>query len=175
MAENKLVSKYQARIVTQHDDDPTEHIDGTLTYTQRKMLENNNNERMAARSTAIRMGDATLYKEALGVAHDASLLRTYADAKKTIAAMDKEDPLDQVMIEYAQQRVVTTKDDYLTMQQALTEELIERAGNDIMRGIPPEPPAPAPPPVIVQAAPEEFRPAEGVRDWGVQKFVRKAR
>lgn len=172
MTDNQIVSRYQARIIAQRDDDPTEHIDGTLTYTQGKMLENHNRERMAAHSTAIRMGDATLYKEALGMQHDVSLRRTYEDAKKTIAAMDTEDALDRVMIDYAQQRVATTKDDYLTMQQALTEELIERAGNDITRGIPPEPP---PAPMIVQAAAEEYRPAEGVRDWGLPKYVKKGR
>lgn len=170
MADNKIISRYQARIVEQRNDDPTEHIDSGLTYTQGKMLDNHNNERMASRSTAIRMGDATVYTQELGMQHDASLRRTLEDAKKTIAEMDKEDPLDQVMIDYAQQRVVTTRDNYLDMQKALTEELINRAGIDITRNIPPEPPSAAPAPVIVQQTGPKLRPAR-LFENGKPKYV----
>jgi len=154
--ETKLQSRYSARIVDEPENDLV--VDASMNdLVATQMVQNHLREVADGQSTAIRMGLAEKQVADFGRQADKTALATYQDARKLIKEIEA-DPsesvaisaLDAEMIDFAQQRTVSTKDDVLGMKKALTESLVNKAGKSIQKNIPPATTPQQPPPATTQ-------------------------
>ncbi len=170
---DRIVARYTTPATTTLGKPSVATVLDTNDYEDRQMIKNHDRAAAAQLSTGIRLDNMQKILTGLAVSMNGSVIEFNGVVSSAQERLDKDKRTDKVAIDFGEQALTIVSDRFLKSLYAGGEFLVNQAGSDIRDGVKAEPPPMPQKETIIVQAPDNFRPSEGLRDIGREKFVRK--